>query len=65
MGAVHDITGASFLVIDDMDRLDKENANRFMTLIENDNRFKNVILAGVNHEDFVTAIPKSANIINL
>lgn len=65
MGAVHDITGASFLVIDDMDRLDKENANRFMTLIENDNRFKNVILAGVNHEDFVSSIPKSANIIKL
>ncbi len=65
MGAIHDITGVSFLVIDDMDRLDKENAKAFMNLIEKDNRFSTVILAGVNHTDFTDAIPDTANTINL
>ncbi len=65
MGAIHDITNVSFFVIDDMDRLDKDNAIGFMNLIKVDGRFKNVILAGVNHEDFTNAIPSDANVTKL
>ena len=65
MGAIHDITGVNILVIDDMDRLDKANSKAFMSLLMNDTRFKNIILAGVNHEDFTTAIPDGVNLITL
>ncbi len=65
MGAIHDITGASFLIIDDMDRLDKNNALGFMKLLEADTRFTNVIIAGVDHEDFTSAVPTSANVVTL
>ncbi len=65
MGAIHDITGVNILVIDDMDRLDKNNAKAFMSLLMKDTRFKNIILAGVNHEDFTTAIPNGVNNVTL
>lgn len=65
MGAIHDITGVNILIIDDMDRLDKNNSRAFMSLLMKDTRFKNIILAGVNHEDFTTAIPDGVNLITL
>ena len=65
IGAIHDITGIDILIIDDIDRLDESNVTKFMQIINNDARFSNIILSGVNHKSFSDNVPDGANIIKL
>lgn len=58
------VTGAKYAIIDNIDKLDGENAKHFLELIASDNTFENVIVAGVNHADIVKAC-ENYNVINM
>ena len=50
MEAIREITGVKILVIDNLDKLDKENCKTFIQLIKNGTGYENVFLAGVDHD---------------
>ena len=53
MKAIQRITNVNILLIDNVDKLDKDNTNLFMELVEKSDAFENIIISGVNHEDSI------------
>ena len=47
---IHQITKASYLVIDNMDKLDAKSFKLFVELLEDDTSYDNIILGAVNHD---------------
>ncbi len=56
---VNKVVGTSFVILDNIDCLDEANLQKVLRLIMSpayEKRFENIILAGVNHTDTVSAI---------
>lgn len=47
------VTNCKYAVIDNLDKFDRDTAKAFLNLINNDDTFENVVLAGVSHDDLV------------
>ena len=62
----HQITKASYLVIDNMDKLDAKSFKLFVELLEDDTSYDNIILGAVNHDDTLEQLKGTGlKIVNL
>lgn len=52
------VTGAKYLILDNLDKLDAVNTKKFIQLLENDQSYDHIFLAGVNHSDTVELLQK-------
>ena len=64
MCLVAEVTKGKYMIIDNIDKLDVTYAKALLELIEKDNTFDNVFLAGVSHEDIKLAC-EGKNVTNL
>lgn len=63
---IHQITKASYLVIDNMDKLDAKSFKLFVELLEDDTSYDNIILGAVNHDDTLEQLKGTGlKIVNL
>lgn len=59
MSVVSQITGVSILMMDNLDNLDSDAARQLMLLLDADENFNTMILAGVDHPDLIDAISEA------
>lgn len=64
MCLVAEVTKGKYMIIDNIDKLDSNYAKALLDLIDRDNTFDNVFLAGVSHEDIKSAC-EGRNVITL
>ena len=63
---INQITKASYLVIDNMDKLDAKSFKLFVELLEDDTSYDNIILGAVNHDDTLEQLKGTGlKIVNL
>lgn len=57
------LTGAKYMIIDNLDKLDADNTKQFIQLLKKDSSYDHIFLAGVNHLDTVELLQKQNVII--
>lgn len=57
------LTGAKYMIIDNLDKLDAYNTKQFIQLLKKDSSYDHIFLAGVNHLDTVELLQKQNVII--
>lgn len=60
MSVIQAVTGSKYLVIDNLDRLDKQSFAALIKLIDGDRAYEHVFLGTVNHKDLEEAAQKSS-----
>lgn len=59
------VTGAKYIIIDNIDKLDAENAKNFLSLLDKDTSYDHIFLAGVSHSDTVELLHNYQNVMIL
>lgn len=59
------VTGAKYIIIDNIDKLDAENTKNFLSLLDKDTSYDHIFLAGVSHSDTVELLHNYQNVMIL
>lgn len=64
MDIINQITGANYLVIDNLDALDKDHAESLLKLLKNDSSYEHIFMGAVDHQDILDVVGMYGNVLD-
>lgn len=64
MDIINQITGANYLVIDNLDALDKDHAESLLKLLKNDSSYEHIFIGAVDHQDILGVVGMYGNVLD-
>lgn len=63
MDIINQITGANYLVIDNLDALDKDHTESLLKLLKDDSSYEHIFIGAVDHTDTMDIVKRFANVL--